>query len=234
MERLLRAEGFGKSFGRTEVLKSAGLWASLGRVTVLFGRNGSGKSTLLKCMLGVLRADFGVTHFAGRVDERPRLRRLARRGLFYLPDRDFLPRRLRIGTMLDAVETVCGSAGDRRRVLSLLGIEGIEGRRVWQLSGGEQRRAEWALALLGRPRCIVADEPLMGIEPRDQALVCKVLRQAAAAGCAIIVTGHEADELLDLADEVVWMIAGTTHGLGTPEQALANTAFSRGYLGRAD
>jgi ABC-type lipopolysaccharide export system ATPase subunit len=53
----------------------------------------------------------------------------------------------------------------------------------------------------------------------------------AARGCALVVTGHEVPELLDLADEVVWMTGGTTHGMGTAAQAEAHEQFRRDYLG---
>ncbi len=231
MDRLLRAEGFSKAFRGKTVLKSASVWATAGRVTALLGRNGSGKSTLLRCMLGLMEAHSGVTSFDGIAEERPRLRRLARRGLFFLPDRNLLPRSLRFGQVLRAVESAHGVSGDRARTLSQFGIEGLERRRVSQLSGGERRRCEWALALLSGPRCIVADEPLAGVQPNDRSLIADAMREAAAGGCAFVVTGHEVPELLDLADEVVWMVAGTTHGLGTPADAQAHGQFRREYLG---
>jgi ABC-type multidrug transport system ATPase subunit len=230
-DRLLRAEGYGKSFGRNVVLKSASLWATSGSITVLLGSNGSGKTTLLRCMLGVTRADFGVTHFQGLATERPRLRRLARQGLFYLPDRHFLPRALRFGAMMRAVEACRGTNPARAAILERLGISGLEQHKIHQMSGGEQRRCEWGLALLSRPTCLVADEPLAGVTPRDQELVGRLLRDAAESGCAVIVTGHEVHELLALGDEIVWMAAGTTHGLGSASQARAHQQFRREYLG---
>ena len=98
---LFVADAFGKSFWGNPVLKSATLWARSGTVTVLLGRNGSGKTVLIKCALGFIRADRGVVHYGEETFLRPRLHRLARRGLFYLPDYDLLSRRLRIGAQLD-------------------------------------------------------------------------------------------------------------------------------------
>jgi ABC-type lipopolysaccharide export system ATPase subunit len=63
--------------------------------------------------------------------------------------------------------------------------------------------------------------------------IAPVLRRLAARGCALVVTGHEVPELLTLADEVVWMTAGTTHGLGTAAQAAVHEQFRREYLGPA-
>jgi ABC-type lipopolysaccharide export system ATPase subunit len=93
------------------------------------------------------------------------------------------------------------------------------------------RRAEVAVAVARNPVCLLADEPFAGIAPTDQARIARVLRRLRDRGCALVVTGHEVPEMLDIADEVVWMTAGTTHGLGTPAQAAASNQFRREYLG---
>jgi lipopolysaccharide export system ATP-binding protein len=219
-----------RSFGDRSVLKGASVWAWEGRVTVLFGRNGCGKSTLLKAATGLLRADQGVLHYAGETYLRPRLPVLARRGLFFLPDRGLLSRRLSLRAQLDAVEWRFG-AGRAERVLEMLGIAAIAERSAVEISGGERRRAEIALALVRSPRCLLADEPFAGINPSDAEVIAAALRELASQGCAILVTGHEVRQLMAVADEVVWMVAGTTHGLGDPEQARQHHQFRREYLG---
>ena len=64
----------------------------------------------------------------------------------------------------------------------------------------------------------------------DRELIAGILRDLASEGCALIVSGHEVSQLLDIADDVVWMTSGTTHGLGAPAVALANDQFRREYL----
>jgi ABC-type lipopolysaccharide export system ATPase subunit len=100
-----------------------------------------------------------------------------------------------------------------------------------QLSGGERRRADIALAWICAPRCLLADEPFAGIDPADRELIGQVLLELAREGCALVVSGHEVPHLLETADDVVWMTAGTTHGLGAPEAAVMNDQFQREYLG---
>ena len=77
----------------------------------------------------------------------------------------------------------------------------------------------------------MADEPLAGIQPSDRAFIAEALTAVARAGAAVLVTGHDVDDLFDLADEVVWMASGTTHGLGTVAEARRHTQFCREYLG---
>ena len=102
---------------------------------------------------------------------------------------------------------------------------------VFELSGGEQKRAEVAIAVARAPRVLIADEPFAGISPLDAEQISAALRALRNSGCALIVSGHEVPSMLDLADEVLWVTAGTTHVLGTPAQARAHHQFCREYLG---
>lgn len=227
---LFAADSIGKSFGSQTILKAASVWARPGTITVLFGRNGCGKSTLLKIGAGHLRSDHGVVLFAGRAYLRPRLSELASRGLFYLPDRDLLSRRLTVREQIRAVEWRFGGSRTAE-VLERLGIGDLLDQTPVQMSGGERRRAEIAAAWIRAPRCLLADEPFAGINPSDAEVLAEALRGMAQQGCAIVITGHEVRQLLDTADDVVWMAAGTTHGMGTPEEAIQHEQFRREYLG---
>lgn len=227
---LFAADSIGKSFGSRTVLKAASVWARPGTISVLFGRNGCGKSTLLKVGAGLLRADHGVVQFDGRSYLRPRLSELAARGLFYLPDRDFLSRRLPVGEQIRAVEWRFG--GSRTAgILERLGIGRLLDQTPVELSGGERRRVEIATALIRAPRCLLADEPFAGIDPADAEVLAGTLRSMAWEGCAIVITGHEVRQLLDVADDIVWMAGGSTHGMGTPQKAMQHEQFRREYLG---
>lgn len=231
---IFSADSIGKSFGTRTILKAASVWARAGKITVLFGRNGCGKSTLFRIGAGLLRADNGVIHFDGRAYLHPRLPELASRGLFYLPDRNLLSRRLTVREQIRAVEWRFG--GTRTfEILERLGIRELLDQTPVELSGGERRRAEIAAAWIRAPRCLLADEPFAGINPSDAEVLANAFRGLAAEGCAIVLTGHEVPQLMDTADDVVWMAAGTTAGMGPPEKAALHEQFRREYLaaGRA-
>ncbi len=214
------------------MLKAASAWASPGRVTVVLGRNGSGKSTLLRCAVGLDRPAEGVVRYADELHVRPRLSRLAARGLFYLPDQGLLSRRMTFGEHLGLFARRF-EITDARVVTERLGAADLLDSYPGQLSGGEKRRCELTIALARRPRCLLADEPLAEVEPRDRPMVAASMRDLARSGAAVLVTGHEVEDLLAIADEVIWMTAGTTHGLGSPAEARAHTQFRREYLGSA-
>jgi lipopolysaccharide export system ATP-binding protein len=226
---VLVAQSMGKWFGRREVLKGATLWARAGEITVLLGLNGSGKSTLIKVTAGVVRPDYGVVHFDGLAAERPVGYQLSSRGLCYLPDRGLLSQKFTLRQHLAMVQRRFGGDGDE--VARELGVYGCLDRRPHQVSGGERRRAELAVAVLRSPSVLLADEPLAGITPADRDDIAGVLRTLARRGVALVVTGHDAPELLGLADSLTWMTAATTHQLGSASEALGHDQFVREYLG---
>jgi lipopolysaccharide export system ATP-binding protein len=228
---ILRLDSIGKRFGARKVLTSAYFDALPGSVTALVGRNGAGKSTLMKIAAGWLRADHGTIEFRGERHLHPRPGKLARDGLFYLPvDRSILSPVFTLSQHLDALEARFGPR-DRASVLERLRIAHLAATPCAALSGGERRRAELAVGLLRQPACLLLDEPFHGIDPRDAEVVLAAVAGIAAAGCAVVVSGHEMGWLLPLADRVVWVYQGTTRPLGTRDEAAAHWEFRREYLG---
>jgi ABC-type multidrug transport system ATPase subunit len=226
---LFTLDSVGKSFRGRAVLRTASVWASPGKITVLLGRNGCGKSTLIRAGLGLVRWDHGTARWEDEVLTAPRLYELARRGLFFIPDHGLLSRRLCVRDQMQIYSEVFGGSIDEAAEAE--GLGGLLDLMPGQLSGGEERRAELAFARLRKPRCLIADEPFAGLSPLDRARVGRDLSELASAGVAIIVTGHEVEDLLGVADEVVWMVAGSTHVLGSAVAAREHDQFRREYLG---
>jgi lipopolysaccharide export system ATP-binding protein len=227
---ILAADSIAKSFRGRRVLTSATLRAVPGELRVLFGRNGIGKSTLFKIAAGLSSPDSGAIHFAGRVYRSARLRELATIGLFYLPDHDLLSPAFTVRRQLEMFRRQFD--GDNIvDVANRLGIAAHLDKHPFELSGGEQRRAELAAVLVRRPTCLLADEPYRGIAPRDAEDLTRIFADFMADGMAVVITGHEVPTLLDAADHVTWCTGGTTYELGPPDLAVQNPAFRREYLG---
>jgi ABC-type multidrug transport system ATPase subunit len=228
MKPILRADSIGRRFGARQILKAATLHAHAGSITVLLGRNGCGKSTLLKIICGQVRLDQGAVHFNGQLYLRPHLAELARAGLFYIPERGLLSPYLTLEQIFLFSQA---SADARAEVAAALQLTSLLHNYGRQLSPGERRRADLALALLRGPTCLLADEPFQGIAPLDAESLAVGLRALRERGTAIVLTGHEIPPLFDVADEIIWMTGGTTHALGTVARASAHDQFRREYLG---
>jgi ABC-type multidrug transport system ATPase subunit len=229
-EPLLLAECVSKRFDGRSVLSAGSLRAVPRQVRALLGRNGAGKSTLLKIAAGLLAADGGVVMWDGRALERPALAGMARRGMFFLPDRDLLTGRLCVRAQLEMFRRQFDGA-DVSAAARRVGILHVLDASPARLSSGERRRAELACVLVRRPRCLLADEPYRGLSPRDAEVVTEVLREVAALGSAVVFTGHEVTTFLDQTDHVTWCTSGTTYELGPPAVASTDPRFKVQFLG---
>lgn len=229
----LVADCVSKSFNGRRVLSSASLRAVSGEVRVLLGRSGEGKSTLLRIAMGWLEPDSGVVQSDGEGFLRVRPAMLAARGVYYLPDSGALSTALTLQAQLAMLAQRYPGGDAPLEALARLSVERFASARPHRLSGGERRRAEVAAVFVRRPRVLLADEPLRGIVPIDQERILAAFRELAAEGCAVVVTGHDVEALLDGADHVTWCTSGTTYELGAPAVARAHDRFRRDYLGIA-
>lgn len=232
MTPILRVDCVAKSFGNKRVLSSATLRAVRGEVRVLLGRNGAGKSTLLKIGAGQIAPDSGSVTFAGEPYLSARLSRLARRGLFYLPDHDLLSTAFTVRRQLEMIRRQFDGE-DPMAAADRMGVSAHIDRRPPALSGGELRRAELAAVFVRRPNCLLADEPYRGVAPKDAEALTRAFVALAETGVAVVITGHEVPTLLDAAHHVTWCTSGTTYELGAPAIAKTNESFRREYLGAA-
>lgn len=217
-------------FGRREVLTGASLWAEAGKITTLLGQNGSGKTTLLRIAAGLLRPDQGVVMLQGTVIHRPRLAKLARRGVVFLPQGRLIVRGYSIRDHLAAVTNVVGRAGVEAAI-EHTNLAQLLDRQSRTLSGGEKGRVSLALALALQPSVLIADEPLVGLDPIDQQRLANILQTIASEGVAVVTSGHDTRVLLEVSDAVIWSVAGSTHHLGSPAESAQHEQFRREYLG---
>ena len=228
MREILIADCIGKKYQNRWVLHSATLRATRGELRALLGRNGAGKSTLLRVAAGVIQPDAGNVRFNGVAREIVRMPQLAREGLCFVPDRELLANAFTIREQLKFAGqdmNLMASIADRLEITPLLDS------RPFELSSGERRRAEIAFAMMRRPTCLLADEPLRNISPIDADALLQVFKEIAHNGCAVVITGHEVPALLAAVDHISWCTAGTTYEMGPPFMARTDDRFVRDYLG---
>ena len=228
-ETLFAAEGVGKRFGRTTVLKAASFWVRSDEVTALLGRNGCGKTTLLHCALGEKRRDYGLVRFRGEVVESPRLWKFGRKGLWYVDQDARLPVTKDLGRLVRITERRAGTSGEEW--VERLRLETLLPARIPELSRGERKRAALAVALISGATCLILDEPFESVTPQDKELLSECIGGLVGRGVGVLLTGHDARVILTTATRVTWCVAGTTHDLGTVDLALDHPQFVREYLG---
>jgi ABC-2 type transport system ATP-binding protein len=219
-----------KRFLRTVALDGVSFDASAG-ITGLLGPNGAGKTTLLRMLATVLAPDAGDLRLLGW-DPRNADDRLAiRRRLGYMPQEPGFHRNFTAFEFVDYVAILKEMVERRarhdevRRVLDLVGLTDVAGRKIKHLSGGMRRRVALAQALLGDPDLLVLDEPTAGLDPAQRLRFREIVSERAEARTVILST-HQTEDVAALCPRVVVMDAGRTLFDGTPQE-LAGMAAGR-------
>jgi len=212
-------------FGRTRALDGVSLTASSG-VTGLLGPNGAGKTTLLRVLATVLAPQSGHVRLLGLDPADGAERREIRRRLGYLPQEAGMSRSMTAFEVVDYI-AVLKEITDRRerhdevrRVLRMVDLEQVSGKKVRALSGGMKRRLGLAQALLGDPDLLVLDEPTVGLDP-EQRLRFRDLVSRAGEGRTVVLSTHQVEDVAALCEHVVVVDRGRTLFAGSVPSLVA-------------
>lgn len=227
-------DGVSLRLGTRTVLENVGFTIEPGQFVGLLGANGAGKTTLLRAMLGLVPARTGMIGVLGEP---------ARRGnrlVGYMPQH----RTLVSSHSLTGWDYVASAAGgwrwglpslsptDRREVdwaLDTVGVAALAQRPLASLSGGERQRLLISQALLGRPKLLLLDEPLMSLDPNHQrGVVDLVKRLQLQFGMTVVFSAHELNPLLNAIDRVLYLGQGQAV-LGTVDEVVTGPVLSRLY-----
>lgn len=220
-----------KSFGRQSVLRGIDLEFIEGTTTVVLGASGSGKSVILKHIAGLLKPDAGEVRYAGQRIDTLSERALApmRRELGFLFQLSALFDSMTIEENLEfplAEHTKLTAAERRARAeeaLAVVDLSGVEWKVPSQLSGGQQRRAALARAIILRPRLMLYDEPTTGLDPvRADGISDLIVKLKRETGMTGIVVTHDLACMRKVADRVVMLYDGRVLASGTPDEIAAS------------
>jgi ABC-2 type transport system ATP-binding protein len=213
---VITVSGLGKSYGRVPAVRDVSFAVREGEILALLGPNGAGKTTTLEILEGFRTRDGGTARVLGLdPGDRATAGELRERTGIVLQD-------IAVEPYLTVAETIARDAGyyaaprDVGEVIGVVGLAGLERRKVRSLSGGQKRRLDLALGLIGDPELLFLDEPTTGFDPSARRDAWRLVRELRAAGTTILLTTHDMEEAQVLADRVVVLSAGLVAAEGTP------------------
>ncbi len=223
-------------YGKVPVLHGVSLRLDAGEVVSIVGPNGAGKSTVLKTIMGYLRPSAGSVHFLGEDITGRDVPRVVAGGLAYVPQgRVVFPNM----TVLENLEMGAYRVRDARRIRERLELVcelfprlGERRRqRAGTMSGGEQQMLAIGRAIMTGPRCVLMDEPSIGLAPKYVDLIFEKIREMRAAGLTLLLVEQNATRALAASDRGYVLELGRNWTDGSGAHLLANEDVRRMFVG---
>jgi ABC-2 type transport system ATP-binding protein len=214
-----------KSYGPLEAVRGISFEVRRGEVFGLLGPNGAGKTTTVEILEGYRERSAGEVAVLGYDPARAQ-RSLKERVGIVLQEMGFYPH----ATVRESLEHVAGfypRPRDVAETVALVGLEGNEDKRARQLSGGQRRRLDLALALVGDPELVFLDEPTTGFDPAARRAAWGVIRRLKELEKTVLLTTHYLDEAQELADRVAIVKDGLIIASGPPSELTPGSAAYR-------
>lgn len=219
MSPVVSVEQLQKRYGALQALKGISFSLEQGEIFALLGPNGAGKSTCVEILEGHRKATAGSVAVLGQNPADHDLKMKDRIGIVSqsgISDTPFTPKEL-LGIM--------GASYSRTRpadeLLDLVGLADAADRRVSRLSGGQKRKLDLALGLVGDPELLFLDEPTTGFAPEARREAWQMLSDLRSSGTTILLTSHYMEEVSYLADRMAVLVAGEIAHLGKPDDLMA-------------
>ena len=206
-----------KRYGAKTALNGVRLRIERGKVTALLGPNGAGKTTAISLLLGLAMPDSGRVELFGR----PPQELTARRRIGVMLQTAALPETLRVGELVELTSSYYARPRGLGEVARMVGIEELLLRPYGALSGGQQRRVQFALAVCGNPELLFLDEPTTGLDIEAREALWNVVRALVAEGSAVLLTTHYLEEAEALAQRVAVLMNGRIVSEGTVDEIRA-------------
>lgn len=180
---MLQVKNISSGYGKKQVLFDVSLEVNLGDVVLLSGGNGSGKSTLLKCIYNLLPLWSGEIWFEGERFDGLKPSDLIRKGIVYIPQKDFCFENLTVEENLQIAGTIYPKAELNSRIAKVFeqtGLEPFKKRKPFNLSGGEKKLLAFGMGIIHNPKLVLFDEPLSGVDILNSILLMSLIERILA------------------------------------------------------
>jgi len=235
---MLSTQHLVKSLAGRRIIEDVTLNLQRGEIVGLLGPNGAGKTTTFRLLTGVITPDRGSIVLDGADITHAPFYDRARRGISYLPQAPFVPRALSVEDNITfALETRERDPQLRKERLDALvsefHLDSVRDMRVGNLSGGQRRRCEIAITLACEPGFALLDEPFAGVDPNAVEELTGLIRHLADRGIGVLITDHNAREMLQLVDRAYVIESGRVLAHGDADTVMSDSEVRRVYLGEA-
>ena len=212
-----------KAYGNLRALDGLDLEVRSGELLALLGPNGAGKTTAIGMLLGLVRADSGRAELFGQSPGKL----AARRHIGVMLQSAVIPDTLQVDELIQLTRSYYRDPRSLADCVALAGLDGLLGRRYATLSGGQQRRVQFALAICGRPQLLFLDEPTTGLDIDARQRLWLAIRELVSQGCGVLLTTHYLEEAEALADRVVVLDRGRVIAQGSVQAIRAHVSQRR-------
>tara|TARA_Y100000590_G_scaffold468947_1_gene653992 strand:- start:635 stop:1399 length:765 start_codon:yes stop_codon:yes gene_type:complete len=233
---ILAAKNISKSFGGRIVLRKIDVRLNQGEMLGLLGSNGAGKSTFMNIVLGLLVPDFGDIFLGNSKLTNLAIHERAKLGIAYLPQQTSIFRGLTVYENLLGIAQILKKTSSEQndiveKVMAEFSITHLRDVKATALSGGERRRTEIARCLINNPKVLLLDEPFAGVDLLSIQDIKGLLLKLQRRGTSLIVTDHNASQLLSVVDRAYVIANGTIVADGAPRQIASSSEAKRLYFG---
>jgi branched-chain amino acid transport system ATP-binding protein len=233
----LRLTEFCAGYGRVPVVRDINLEIATGRIVGLLGANGAGKTTLMRAVSGLATVQGGRIEFAGNDVTSLSSAGLVARGLIQVPQGRHLFGEMSVRENLEMGAYLVAGEAEKTRMQEVFSLFPILRERERQaaalLSGGEQQMLAVGRALMSGPRCLLMDEPSLGLAPKAFDLILDVVKRINAAGTTVFIAEQNARKVLRVAHYCYVLENGRIASEGESGVLLADDRIQRSYLGVA-
>src|SRR4051794_40840025 len=212
-----------KSYGEVEAVRDVSFEVAAGEGFCLLGPNGAGKTTAVEIMEGYRLPDSGTVRVLGRDPARGERELRERVGIVL--QSTGVQADLSVGELLEMYARYYPHPRTPDEVIDLVELDAKRDERVAGLSGGQRRRLDLALALIGDPDLLFLDEPTTGFDPHARRQAWAAIRSLCSLGKTVFLTTHYMDEAQALADRVAVMARGRLVAIGPPAQLAGRDAL---------
>lgn len=234
---MLKVSGLKVRYGNREALHGIDLAVGTGEIVTLVGSNGAGKTTTLKAISGILRATGGQVEFGGERIDRLSPHAIIARGVVHVPEGRLLFADMTVMEHLElgALRAPSGRAGYARRLDWVFELFPVLKERVAQragtMSGGQQQMVAIARGLMAEPKCLMLDEPSLGLAPIVVDTLADTILTLHRAGIAILLVEQRVDLALRLADRAYVLETGRVVLSGAADALAEDDRVREAYLG---